>query len=185
MPDIDDLLTHLSAQLAELQPHEMDRRGSRFVGQGASPSFVERVAAGEDFKTMSTSVATRTPTGGIAAFMSKALAEGTPSSGGYLVPIEYTSEVLKALRARSAVMRLGPTIVPVEKELDITSLSTGATASYVAENARIAVSEQTFAESVLLRPRDLAALVPVSNRLLRDAASNRRSRGSCATTSPR
>jgi HK97 family phage major capsid protein len=32
------------------------------------------------------------------------------------------------------------------------------------------VSEQTFGQQVLLRPKDLAALVPASNRLLRDAA---------------
>ena len=48
-------------------------------------------------------------------------------------------------------------------------VSTGATAYYTAENAAIPVSEQTFAEAALLAPKELTALVPVSNRLLRDA----------------
>jgi HK97 family phage major capsid protein len=60
--------------------------------------------------------------------------------------------------------------VTVEKELDVTSLATGASAYYVAENAAIPTSEQTFAQRALLRPKELAALVPVLNRLLRDAA---------------
>jgi HK97 family phage major capsid protein len=172
MPDIDQLLDHLSQQLAVLKSTDLDTRSlSRFAGQGASRSFVESLST-------TTPTAVRSPvrqdieTGGIAAFLSKALAEGTGTAGGYLVPVQLAAEVLTMLRARSAVMRMGPTVVPVEKELDINSLSTGASASYVAENARIPVSEQTFAQSVLLRPKDLTALVPISNRLLKDAASN-------------
>jgi HK97 family phage major capsid protein len=172
MPDLEQLLTHISNQLAGVAPEEQQRPGSRFAGSAAAPSFVEMIAAGETVKTVSPP-AKDSPTTGIAHWMAtKALAEGSGASGGFLVPIQYASDVLTMLRARSAVMRLNPTIVPVEKELDITSLSTGASAAYVAENARIPVTEQTFAQSVLLRPRDLAALVPVSNRLLRDAASN-------------
>lgn len=72
----------------------------------------------------------------------KALAEGTGSAGGYLVPVEVADEIVKLLRARSAVLRLAPTTVPVEKELDITSLATGASAYWVAENAPIPVSEE-------------------------------------------
>ena len=104
--------------------------------------------------------------------MAKALAEATPSAGGYLVPGEIASEVLMLLRARSAVMRMGPTIVPVAKELSVSNLASGASTGYVAENTRIPVSEQTFGQTVLLRPKALAALVLVSNRLLRDASES-------------
>ena len=76
------------------------------------------------------------------------------------------------LRARSAVMLMGPTVVDVKKQLAINSLSTGSTAAYVPENAAAPVSEPTFDQQVLLTPRDLVALVPVSDRLLRDAAEN-------------
>jgi hypothetical protein len=51
--------------------------------------------------------------------------------------------------------------VPVEKELAFTAMSTCATASYVAENAPIPISEETFTADAVLRPKDLAALVPV------------------------
>ncbi len=69
--------------------------------------------------------------------------------------------------------RLGPRTVDVKKLLSVLSMSSGATAYYTAENAAIPVSEPTFAEGALLAPKELTALVPVSNRLLRVA--NRRS----------
>jgi HK97 family phage major capsid protein len=56
--------------------------------------------------------------------------------------------------------------------MDVTSIASGSTAYYVAENAPIPASEMTLAQQVLLRPRELAALIPVSNRLLRDASEN-------------
>jgi HK97 family phage major capsid protein len=104
--------------------------------------------------------------------MRKALTVSTDSSGGYLVPPDVAADVLMGLRARSAVMRMGPTIVPLKKSLDVVSLSTGASAVYLAENAAIPISEQTFVQSALLTPKELAALVPVSDRLLRDADDN-------------
>lgn len=42
----------------------------------------------------------------------------------------------------------------------------------MAENARIPVSEPTFALVPKLRPIELAGLVPVSNKMLRDAQIN-------------
>ena len=102
--------------------------------------------------------------------MTKALAEGAPgSAGGYLVRQEVAADVMELLRARSAVMGLGPTVLQVAKVLGVVSLSSGATAYYVAENAAIVPSEPTFAETALLAPKALTALVPISNRLLRDA----------------
>jgi HK97 family phage major capsid protein len=53
------------------------------------------------------------------------------------------------------------------------SVSTGATAAWTLENANIAVSEQTFAEAPLLVPKSLDALVPVSNKLLRNSEALR------------
>lgn len=50
------------------------------------------------------------------------------------------------------------------------SLTQGATAYWVTEGAAIPVSEQTFAETPLLRPKELAALVPISNKLLAAAS---------------
>lgn len=184
---IDDVVTEIEAAVRRLEDagasrKEVDderrrllketRTGSRFVGENASDDFVEHIAKGGSYQlapNTSTGARGTRGLGGLAATMSKALGEGTPSAGGYLVPVEVAAEVLTLLRARSAVNRLGPTTIHVEKELDITSISSGATAYWTAENAQIPVSEQTFASQVLLRPKDLASLVPVSNRLLRDA----------------
>jgi HK97 family phage major capsid protein len=110
--------------------------------------------------------------GGLTGVITKALAEGTGAAGGFLVDPQVAAAITTLMRARSAIMRLGPRTVPVEKELAITSIASGATASWVLENAAIPVSEETFAQSVLLRPKELAALVPISNRLLRDASGS-------------
>ena len=52
-------------------------------------------------------------------------------------------------------MRMEPRIVPVAASLAVTSVSSGATAYYIAENAAIPVSEPTFAQTPLLVPREL------------------------------
>ena len=168
-----DVLDQQAQQLAATT-----RGGSRYAAPGASPEVLDVLAAGGSVAEPRGWHGNLQPRSerrrdvrstGLAGLMRKALAEVTPSAGGYLVPVEVSAEVLRMLRARSAVFRMGARVVPVKKELDVTSLSSGATAYYVAENAQIPVSEQTFAQVALLRPRELAALVPISNRLLRDA----------------
>ncbi len=148
------------------------RGGSRFVGQDADMEAIQAaVAAGVN---QGGQVAQRAGQGrgSLAATMTKALAESTPSAGGVLVPPEVSRDIVELIRARVAVMTLGPTIVHVAKSLDLPFISTGSTASYVAENARIPVSEPTFTTVPKLTPLELAALLPVSNRLLRDAQTN-------------
>jgi HK97 family phage major capsid protein len=146
-----------------------ERLGSRYVGPDADESLVDHVSKGGTIRTAKRP-GQRFETKGLGALMTKALSEGTGAAGGYLVPQQVAAEVMTMLRARSAVARLGPKVVPVARTLAVTSISTGASAYYVAENAAIPVSEQTFAQTPLLTPKELAALVPVSNRLLHDAA---------------
>lgn len=175
MDDLDALLASIDAKLAQLQPGEeppgKGRRGSRYVAPGAEPGFVEHVANGGSYQTAEQKGAPAGQARGpnLAAFMAKALAEGTGSAGGFLVPVEYAEGVLRLIRARAAVMALGPRIVPVKKQMNLVSLASGATAYWTLENARITPSEQTFAEAALLVPKALTGLVPVSNQLLRDA----------------
>jgi HK97 family phage major capsid protein len=175
---VDELLARSEAMMRQLEQRGVSggRRQSRYAGAGADPDYVKQLAAGEHGGSVDRGgPASHRPggtgdrRGGLVALMRKALAEGTPGSGGYMVPIEYAAGVLELIRARSAVMRMGVTTVQVKKEMDITSMASGATAGYVAENALIPTSEETFSQAVLLRPKQLAALVPVSNILLRDA----------------
>lgn len=176
-------------QAAALAFAQQQRGGSRFAGPDSDPAAVQHLAAGGSFAPNGTPLApgqlppgwqVSTPPGSkapgvsntLAGTMTKALAEATPSAGGVLVPAEVSSEIVELVRNRVAVMRMGVTVVRVEKELDLPYISTGSAAYYVAENARIPVSEPTFSLEPKLRPLELAALVPVSNRLLRDAQTN-------------
>lgn len=98
----------------------------------------------------------------------KALAEGTPSSGGYLVRPEWMPDVLGLLRGTAVVRAAGPRTVQFGRLMNQTAISSGASAYYTAENAAIPKSEQTFSETPLLTPHNLTAMVPVSNYLLND-----------------
>lgn len=99
----------------------------------------------------------------------KAMAQGTPSAGGLLVPEQWMPDILELIRVNAVVRRARPRIVPFNKTMNQTSVSTGSTAYYTQENARIPVSEMTFAEAPILSPHYLTALVPVSNYLLDNA----------------
>jgi HK97 family phage major capsid protein len=180
MQTVEQELAEILAELRAHKPRLADddgRLGSRYVGPFADEAFAEHVANGGTLKSFAgstKSVPRRWTAGldtpGLGEVMTRALAEGSASSGGVLVANEVAVEIVQLLRARSAIMRLGPRVVPVSKSLSVTSISSGAAAYYVGENAAIPVSEPTFAQIPLLIPKELAALVPVSNRLLRDAA---------------
>lgn len=101
----------------------------------------------------------------------KAMAEGTDTAGGFLVPQEWMSDILGLLRANTVVRAAGPRLQPFNKQMNQTAISSGATAYYTQENARITPSEPTLAEAPLLTPKDLTGLVAVSNDLLNDSPS--------------
>lgn len=132
------------------------QRSDMFLSEGEK-QFVHEIVAGRG-RRLDGKVAT-------------ALAEATDSAGGFMVPQEWMPDILGLLRAATTVRRAGPRIVPFNKQMNQTSISSGATASYTAENATIAASNQVFAEAPLLTPKNLTGLVPVSNYLLADAAA--------------
>jgi HK97 family phage major capsid protein len=163
MANLDDVLRQLSADISELAEREAElagdvstpvtpavgtkegRRGSRFVGQHATEAGARRAAEGGRVIEPRAEIAVKAAkAGGLSGIMTKALAEATTTAGGWLVDPEVSSEIVEMIRARSVVMRMGPTRVQVKKSLAVTSISSGATATYVAENAAIPVSEQTF-----------------------------------------
>lgn len=102
--------------------------------------------------------------------IAKALAEGTPEAGGYIVPPEYSTEIIELLRARAVVRQMGPTILPMSTNtIQIPKLTGGATANYIGENTNIPKTEQTFGQ-LTLTAKKLSALVPISNDLIRDSS---------------
>lgn len=100
--------------------------------------------------------------------VTKALASGIGSSGGFLVPAEHSNEVIELLRART-VIRPNAVIMPMRSTLMVARQSTSTAAGYVGENNAVAKSTPTFGQ-IVLTSKKLAALVPVSNDLLRNAS---------------
>ncbi len=97
----------------------------------------------------------------------KAMAAGVATSGGYLVPQQYANEVIDLLRARTVVRRLGaPTLQMATGTFSIPKITQGSTGYYIGENTNITKSELKTG-NVTLTFKKLAALVPVSNDLLR------------------
>jgi HK97 family phage major capsid protein len=97
----------------------------------------------------------------------KALAAGDATAGGFLVPTEFSNEVIELLRAQSVVRRLGArTIQMPTGTLKYPKIASGAAASYVGENTNMSKSEETFGQ-LTLTFKKLAVLTPVSNDLLR------------------
>ena len=99
----------------------------------------------------------------------KALAAGTTSAGGAVVPTDYINELIELLRSTAVVRAAGARTMPMRNgNLTIPRQTAAATASYVGENANIPSSQQTF-DQVTLSAKKLAALTAVSNDLLRDS----------------
>src|SRR5574341_1022751 len=99
----------------------------------------------------------------------KALGEGTDSAGGYLVPVEHSTKLIEILSARAAVRAAGATVIPMASDtLQIPSQTGGATAYWVAENAQITASDQTWGQ-VQLQAKKLAALTKLSAELFEDS----------------
>ena len=191
MDHVDDVLAEIKGELVEqnqllrgdarlragTKDYDDDRQGSRYVGPNASESLVKRVASGGTIETAPRldtkgygGGGLRYDTGGASLVRGiKALSSGTGSSGGYITFPTLLPQLTPLLQARTATLAMGAIVTQVEKELDVAALSSSATAYFVAENAQIPVSEETFSQTALLVPKPLAALVPVSNKLLRTA----------------
>lgn len=103
----------------------------------------------------------------IAETMTKAMVAGTPTAGGFLVPQQYGADVIELLRPQSVLRRLGMTSVPMSSgTLALTKITAGASGYYVGESSNITPSQLTTGQ-ILLTFKKLAALVPISNDLLR------------------
>lgn len=99
---------------------------------------------------------------------SKALGLNPDSAGGYIAPVEQSTELIKLLREQAIMLGL-VTNMPMNREtLIIPKQTGGATTRWVGENSTIAASQQTFG-AITLVSKKLACLVQVSNELLMDS----------------
>lgn len=99
----------------------------------------------------------------------KALTEGTGSAGGYLVPPEYSTQLIEMIYAQTVVRKAGATVIPMNSNTLYIPKQTGsATANWIGENTAITDSNPTF-EQIQLTAKKLAAMVVFSNELLQDS----------------
>lgn len=128
--------------------------------------FMRAVAAGKGDLTRSARFATK-HWGDGATTIVKALEASDAESGGVLIPTQWSGEVIELLKERTTVRRLGPRVIPMPTgSMQMSKLTGGATAGYIGETQNLPVTEQTFG-NINLTWKKLAALIPVSNDLLR------------------
>jgi HK97 family phage major capsid protein len=100
----------------------------------------------------------------------KAMSSGDPLAGGFLVPTEFSQDVIELLRASAVVRSLNPMTMPMNSgSVKVPRITSGVSASYIGENANITKSELGTGQ-LTLTFKKLAALVPISNDLLRYSA---------------
>lgn len=103
----------------------------------------------------------------VMASREKALSAGSGSAGGFIVPDEYSTDILDARRAMTVVRRLGPREFPmVNGTLHLPKVATGSSGGYIGENTNAPNTQPVFGENVLTAKK-LAAIVPISNDLIR------------------
>jgi HK97 family phage major capsid protein len=100
----------------------------------------------------------------------KALSESVFASGGALLPAEFSSAIIEELGAKAVVRKMGVSTMPMVGSLTLPYFDSSMTAGYVGENSNITKSEPTFGQ-LQLSDKKLAALVPLSNDLLRTGGS--------------
>lgn len=101
----------------------------------------------------------------------RALVEGTPQDGGYLVPEELRTEVFRVLPDRAVMRRIARTLPMSSDTLLLNSLTAAPKAYWTAEYASKSTTSAEFGQ-VSLTPNDLVCLLPVSEQLLADANIN-------------
>lgn len=144
---------------AQKGPNPDDARGK------TAGRIIRALAAGKG--DLDRAVAFASKTWGKDDHVIKALSASDASAGGVLVPAEYSLELIELLRPASVVRRMNPTVLPLAKgNLSIPKLTGGASADYVGENQNISTTQPTTGQ-VKLSAKKLAAIVPVSNDLIR------------------
>lgn len=97
-----------------------------------------------------------------------ALGSNDFSGGGALVPERFTAEVVPLLRPMTTIRR-NAKVVPLVGGTDtMPTVENGTSAYYVGENTDTTASEPQFGQ-MKLTEREIASIVPISNKLLRHA----------------
>jgi HK97 family phage major capsid protein len=100
-----------------------------------------------------------------------ALSSGSGGAGGFLIPEKYASEIVELLRPASVFMSLSPAVIDMPGgNMTMSRVASGTSASYIGEQQAAPVTGMTFGQ-LKLSAKKLAALVPISNDLLRRSSN--------------
>jgi HK97 family phage major capsid protein len=150
--------------------------------RGAAPQARQPVESGVMFaQTVRALVIGRGDTTAAAAWASStwgerydvtaALQANDASAGGFLVPERFSSEVIELLRPKTVVRRNSRVVPLVGGNDTMPTVESGSAAYYIGEGSDITTSEPGFGQLKFVE-REIAALVPISNKLLRHGAVN-------------
>ena len=102
----------------------------------------------------------------------KELNAGTPSEGGFTVPLAFSGEYIDALTANTLIDKLNIRKVPlVHGNLSIPRMDTTSAVSWVGETSKGGDTQPTFGE-VNMRAKKLKAITAISNTLLNESGVN-------------
>ncbi|MGV6473500.1 phage major capsid protein [Azotobacter vinelandii] len=112
--------------------------------------------------------------GGYSADVAMALSTVTAGAGGVLVPENFATEVIEALRPKSVVRRMGAVSLPLNNgNLTLPRITGNTSVGYVGTETDIPLTGMTFAD-LKLSAKKAAAIVPISNDLLAFSGVNPR-----------
>lgn len=101
----------------------------------------------------------------------KALAASVPSDGGFLIPEQYSEEVIPLLKNKAVFRSMGARPLPLQGgNLNIPRMLGGATSYYIGENQDTKASKSSFG-NLRLSSKKLVTMVPISNDLIRSTSA--------------
>lgn len=99
----------------------------------------------------------------------RAMAEGTASAGGHLVPTPTAASFIDRARNTARVMQAGATVVPMSSQtLKVPRLTGSSAPAWRNENASVAQGDLTL-DAVTMTARSMAFLVTMSRELVEDS----------------
>jgi HK97 family phage major capsid protein len=112
--------------------------------------------------------------GGFSTDVAMALSTVTPGAGGVLVPQNFATEIIEALRPMSVVRKMGARSLPLNNGNLTQPRITGNTiVTYIGTETDIPLTGMTFADTKL-SAKKAAAIVPISNDLIANAGTSPR-----------
>jgi HK97 family phage major capsid protein len=103
--------------------------------------------------------------------VSNVLSVGEDTSGGYLVPEEFASELIQALEEQNIFRRIARIVSTSRDKLKVPVATASGTASWIDENEVIPESDSNFSQ-IILNAYKLGTMMRSSSELIEDSAFN-------------